>query len=1379
MTPQAQKSGLSQEYFALPSQNTPTDQSGTDRTAMLLNLLNFNSPSSSSNSPAQQQSVETPSYPSYNKPQVPTFTTEKVTSRGVSASDLSASFTNIGSASPAREGSHPVFPKPKSDAPPTPTSNPQDYLLQLLNRSKSGQVSQPPLQSQPSLEMSQVQLGIENKAVEDIANTSTGKGRVTKISQMDPGSSSRNNSPIRIFGSDSRETTPFEPQDMPKVEVSKEPIFTYVNPFDHLAASSPRNIKSRSGNATPLGEPLQPTVLTKTGDSHKRSIKESLARPGAEKSRKLTPGGHEVLQSIESTGASIERRGMIGDLVDIGVPTKDPKTAARALNEVSEPVSRQADAALAEADQDGNEDAIKQEEHDEVDLEKRLQETAIEVKQEPVQEGANTLETVLPGSWARAVKQAIDEAAAGDGDGDGQETLENSQAIRVFNFPMRPFVSIDLTQEHPPDLYLREDAIADVARFKKEFDQIDRTLVTASHEFIAYALPKAGGVRVIRQEDGMDRKYFKETRDRVFNVTISTVPSGKSALEGLQGFIATSISGAVYWVAISHIGRDSIDDEQGNQEVLTFPPVPSHDENTSGGQLKTRAKKSSRHPEFFAIGRGKLIQIVFPLHAHGSNFVDSSSVVDTEKYFKDRTLKIDTGKAGKDFNFSEDDTVIATLDKAGRLRFWDIRELVEVSHNSDEPIAPVEIRTPVLTFLTANPSEKSWPTSVIFVDKARPYAKGVALRYVIVGLKQNHAIQLWDLGLGKAVQELNFPHEKESDAICSVCYHAPSGLIVVGHPTRNSIYFIHLSAPKYNLPSMSQAKFIQRLASKDATLPKPEATAIMSGMREYSFSSKDQLRSIDLLPSKESDKMGDLVEDPTLFELYVMHSKGVICMNIKRGDLGWNQDSRVINPIDAEKYGCIKVKDLRDPAPAAMSEPSSVNGDAAPRAPAAPIVAPKGVFKESAKKPVNGTVVDSKAKAVGETSDGSTPFDPFVTNNTSKASNEPSAKKKKNKQPLQIAERLSDIPPQAPVPPNPTSYANAAQRATTPNVHRSAKSGSVEIPEFSAASKEIKSKRGAINPETISVGISSEFLDKEFKKVEEIMSAEFSRVLNQKLGDLYRRFDDDKRVHDAAGAAKQDAILRLVSNTLTENVEKALSRIVNTSIQQEVVPSIADITASTVSQKVGEWLSQHISSNLPTQLKLAIPEGVTRALQHPEVFRTLSEQVTQKVAVQVERQFSSMLVQTVAPAFQSLAVGAAQRMSAETERRVAEQLKLAELKSRDDSAKIDQLTTLVRGLSETVHSMAAAQSQFQSEILRLQQQNIQQSSAGSAAAPAGSNKSSVSPERQELDIVTDLMKQGRFEEGTIHVSICSHMVCFKSRLTPLVDSIAATSRAFR
>lgn len=1300
--------------------------------------------------------------------------------RGVSASDLVASLSprpQMNTSGGPTNGTAALSRGTTESG--VPAATPQDYLLQLLNRKPAQET---PIAAHLDLDVpkaashSLAEHPIDDQAPQvrnDFSAAAAQKEPVQRQLPQQESSSTRNDSPIRIFGSsDSKEPTPFDPQEVPQSEPSKESIFTYVNPFEQLAASSPRNAKTKSGNSL-----LTSAKTATNGDGHKRKSNEpSPAHSHSASRRRLTPGGGDILQSIEGTQTPPEgdAKNQQETLGNLSAPTIDTETVADALNEVGAVVSNQVDVALAQANAstdrvDAKDDDLEKTDEDEEAvlemLEEKLQETAVEVKKElDAESNKGILESIMPESAAQTIKHVINQAAEGELNGQPEDMnaerslvrQDDGSSILVYNFPLKPFVSIDLKQDNLPTRTFHEDTVVEIARLKKEFDQIDRILTTASSDYIVYAMPKNGGLRIIRQEDGHDKQVFRDTRDRVFNASISTA-TPTSQLHGTQTLIATAVSGSVYWSVITQPDEDGAKFESIDKNGLTFPPIPTHDDNTSGGQLKTRAKKSSRHPDFFAIGRGKSIQIIFPFHARSSNLMTSPSVVDTEKYFRDRSLRINTGKAGKDFTFSEDDTVIVTLDKAGRLRLWDIRDLINESNGTASKIAPIEVKSPILTFQTTAPNEKSWPTSVLFVDKLRPYTKGIALRYVIVGMKQNHTLQLWDLGLGKAVQELNFPHEKESDAICSVCYHPSSGIIIVGHPTRNSIYFIHLSAPKYNLPSMSQATYVQRLTTKDSTLPKPESTAIMSGMREYSFLSKGQLRSIDLLPMSQERTMNETSDELPLFELYVMHSKGVTCLTIKREDLGWSIENKVLHPIDAEDAGLVIVKDLKEPQSRPFSEPSSVNGDTVSTAPS---------HSSKSREVTKASTASSHKDLDVKLTDADT--NNAVSGLNGLLSTEKSDKKKKKK----FGD--SGVPPPAPTVPG--THANAAQCAYSPNSQSiamapegsnksTAKSRTTLDSDPVLTSSDSKVKRALSDAQIPATALPEGFFDKELKEIESSMSTVFSKALNQELDNFHRRLDDDKRVQDAAGAAKQEAILRLISSTLTDNVDKALSRHVGASIQEVVLPAISNVTASTLNKKISEVLSEQLQRTLPAQLKAALPEAVNRIVQSPVILKYISEQVTSKVASHVEKGFAALMQSDITPAFQNLAISTAQKMSAETERRVADHLEKVETQRRLDNTKfnttLDQLMALVQAQSETIHTMAAAQSDFQAEILKLQQaqqdlransttgtsEHVQQTSQMIANAL----QSEPPPEEEDLVRINELMRDGKWEEGIIAV----------------------------
>ena len=1409
----------------------PSRPGQTDQTASLLNLLKFNHPNiPTANSPnARPLSMQPASPQAISHPASP-LALGRATSMDFNLGHTAKS-TSAASAPKMNNPSQVI--KTPADARP---SNPQDVLLQLLNRSKPSQSSsfadQTPQSS--SKENIPFHVGQSNdvatKEFNDMPASAAPESRSASLARS---STIRKESPIRIFGSgDDREPTPFEPQVSSTVAPSKESIFTHVDPFEQLAASSPRNAKQKPGRSAPSKEnSLNRLNVSGAGEEAKRRKRksDSPAR-STETDRALTPGGSEILESIETSQHSEPKvaRSQIEALLGIGAPTNDTETVAEALNEVGNQVSRQINETLASNATQTQDVEIKKEDPevlpdevvDEI-LEEQLQELAVEVKEE-LDKNEGLLESTLPDTMAKEIKDVIDEAAAGNVNGldadSGQESKDltevASPVVRVFQFPARPFVSIDLLLKDVPELSVREDSVIEVARLKKDFDQVDRVLATASRDFIVYALPRGASLRIIRQDDGVDRQIHKDTQDRIFNVTISH--GSKTSLgQANQAVIATAVSGSVLWAPIGREGEELLTDDALEEYGLIFPPVPAHDDNTSGGQLKTRAKKSSRHDDFFAIGRGKHIQIVFPQHAKASKFITSGITLDSEKYFKDRSLRINTGKAGKDFSFSEDDTVIASLDKAGRLRFWNIESLIDEANGTASKVAPIEIKKPILTFMTANPSEKAWPTSVLFVDKLRPYSKASALRYMIVGMKQNHTLQLWDLGLGKAVQELNFPHDNESDAICSIAYHPGSGIIVLGHPTRNSIYFIHLSAPRYGLPAMSQVEYLMKVSSKDPSLFKVSSTAIMSGVREYSFNPRGQLRSLDLLPAQsESAKAEEDGEEPNLFELYVMHSKGVTCLSIRRSDLGWSSANRILHQLDAEVEGYITIKELTSPSGGAISEQSSVNGDVASSTPHR--LAPEKPA-ESARAPTPTPVKASKALSNGIRDENPPLSDNLPAKSNSGSTPEISSKKKKNKekraaQAAKLAARAMTPEPS----PAPTSNAKSPSKVESaplqvhspkyippePSRPTLLSSHSVNAPEVVSKSSDSRSKREKSESQPAKPVLTTDFVDQELKKIEQSVSSTFSKSLSEELEVLYRKLAEEKRVQDAAGAAKQDAILRLVSSTLTDNVDKALWQHVNNSIKQEVLPAISSVTGSTLTRSVNEHFTRVVDHTLSTQLRNVVPQTVsstvsstltsalqdvlpdliatavrstvptaiqsalptatTQAFQTPSLLHTVSETVSAQLSGLIETQFRTVLQDSITPAFNALALSTLTAMGADLERRVAESAQVAELQQRRDGEKIEKLIMLVGGLSDTVHTMAAAQSDFQAEILKLQRERIEEGGRGNRAAETPmreiepAQKVEISKEQREYEEVVGLMREGRFEEATTKVCVPTH-----------------------
>lgn len=1287
----------------LSSANTPAPEQGAgsvpqqtpqQQSANLLNLLRFNAQPglgqrSVSHQPQPQPQPQAPGTPAHG--------------RTVSASDFVAGFMGN------RSGSQSSVPAPVQSPPAASASeNPQDLLLRLLNHPKPSQSPARSSRASAAAFSPPVLSHMPETAVDDLAQDLA--DAVLETTAANPAASAAA-SPMRLFVNDG---TGDASRSQPEA-ASQPPKFTYRNPFDQLAAASPRN-------RTPVHE---------------------ASRPAAPKVEILKP--KHVLEAAAAEEA----------------PAHSHETVAEAVSDLGEQVNQQVEEALAEAE--GKSTAQIAEElntmsaNDMKEISETMFNMASEITKELEEESnQRELEQSMPKPLAAALQQVAAEVADADvvenwETAEAEESLAKGedQTVIVYRFPMRAFASITVNDMPPRRLFFQNELFMDIARIKKDFDQIDRSLVSASKNFIVYTLTKKGGFRIIRQENGVYRQVFENHQERIFNIALCN--AGEDAQQSLESILGIGVNGTVFWTSIDPTREDQFGENLDSQGLL-LPPSPSQDDNTSGGQLKTRAKPSSRHPEFFAVGRGKSIHIVFPRVA--ATYVrQKSRICHTEKYLKERSLKILTGKAGKDFTFSEDDTVIVSLDKAGRMRFWDIRTLTEPELGlPGSPAKSVEVSETLLEFHTTTPNAKSWPTSVFFFDKDKPYTKGIALRYVMVGMKQNHSFQLWDLGLCKAVQEINLPHGNESDAICSVSFHPKTGIMAVAHPTRNSIFFVHVSCPRYNLPLLSQAEYTSRLANKGA-LPPVNATAIMTSITEYSFASKGQIRSLHMLNEPAGPVDADDPDNAALFELYVMHSKGVCVLRIRRSDLGWKKEiGEPLHPKDAEVEGMISISQLKAPAPInATGDESSTAGDV----PTAPRSVSDRSVRESVKKESNNASRQSmtpeaamRASTLAKVESKQDAARAAIING---GASEKSEKKKKKRSAAETASQAS-ASTRAP----PSSYAQIAQapaqaKSPAPEVApmaapaaapaaaaaepSTAKASDTEVPGWAKQLMGKYMQQSAASPVSTPAAAPVDFDE---KKLEKLVSSEITKGFSRELDVMYKRFDEDKRVMNAANGAKQEAILRLVSSTLTENVESVIRTMVDENIRNVLMPEVLAKTSST--------LEQSIASNLKTalgpQLSKEIPDAVSRALKAPHVFQSLSDQVAKKVSSGFEPIVVASVGSVVTPA-----IG---KLSNLIEQQIGEQLRQSQAQRREDAAKITQLTDTVHTCLETIQSMVATQAELQAQVAKLQQSIAQpppQAPTPKEVAPPAVKQKT--PEELEIESITKLLTEGNYEQGTM------------------------------
>ena len=1104
--------------------------------------------------------------------------------------------------------------------------------------------------------------------------------------------------PSPTFGkSDNEKPIPFQPS----TASGGGPGVAHRNPFDR--SYSPSHRQSPTPQKVAQDPDVKPS-LSGLPDNHDKTITRGSPAVGDNQRESVSDALHEVASTADK-----EARNMLRATGAERESTPGPKNNAAKENNTQQDIKEVVKEAAVEL-------------RDELEAGKTKTEVELDVSRPVASAVQKSIGTIAQNDVTDNWENAEDET----------ETPNMEEPLKVYNFPMKPYVLIDVKTPQDPASGVRKDIVMKIATLKKGFDQLDRNLVSASATFITYTMTKGGGFRIIRQDDGGNKHVFRNGDSQMLSVSLSAPMSSHHSVQ-FQTIVASGKDGSTYWAQVP-LHSENFDETNLEDHGFILPPSFNSEENTSNGQMKTRAKPSSRHPEFFAISRGRTIHIIPAIAASQPTYVDKKTrVVDTEKLFNDRNLKMQTGKAAKDFAFSGDDTVIVSLDKRGQIQFWDITAHLEKLENASNGggFCSIESKTPILSHKATKTTRKLRPTSVQLVDKEKPTLKAAALRYMLVGLNQNHTIQLWDLGLGKAVQELSLPHQNDMDAVCTITYHARTGVIVVGHPTRNSVYLIHLSAPRYNLPQLSQSSYMHCLVNgSNETLPKPESTAIMSGLREISLASVGEFRSLDILPSPP-EKQGS--KEETIFELYVMHSRGVACLTMKRQDLGWDQDGRVIDGRNALDEGIITVQSLHEAVSSKDDDDNSTKTD-----------------DEVAKPNAQSRKTDAPSLSQG-------PNGPLPKASQINGTEKGEKKKKKKKGDVEerddviiraqakATEARGDTPVEQPWAPD-QAWSNA------PEPSQSTK-GSVDTERKLKAALDQPKESLTAEHQPPSYQDDTPEYDSSTQALPDILDGHFRH--------LYRRIDDERRAFDAASAAKYESILRLVASTLTENVDKSLSQIITSKVKESVLPSISQDVSKAFDEQLSGPLSKQLDKLVPREVKAASEGAFAKALQDPNTLRKITESVSGKLGAHVEKEVQSALKNVIMPSVKDVALQAANQAVSETSAKAKEQLNAAEKRRANDSAKIDNLAKLVEGLTSTVKTMATAQTGFQDEILSLRAHIAEQKSTAEAERPSAPAKTEHEEQREAI---TQLMAERKWEDATVQVRYT-----FRSSSEDLID----------
>ena len=321
----------------------------------------------------------------------------------------------------------------------------------------------------------------------------------------------------------------------PPSAVSAKPVFTYVNPFEQLHATSPRNRTPKPKSPAPASLLAASSIPLPFSPDPEVMINRSFQ---AEKSTDVAIAPSQVEVQGDSSEAATGRHTppvMQPYVEDVHDPFEEEEQDP--LGQESDPFDGNDGGAVASDKENGNSaEVVTDTTKDEIlDNNNESAKVLTSPPPAPAAETSEQAETNEP----EPVQTGISNVTPIDGP---DATAPVNVAVKVFKFPMMPYSLITICPSSdlsaiPPSRF------SDIARMGRSADQLDRNLLSATSAVIVYAMgaKSKGGIRIIRQDDGKDGILLKDSPDRIVHVTI-----GKD-----NKVYATANSGAVYWIDLN------------------------------------------------------------------------------------------------------------------------------------------------------------------------------------------------------------------------------------------------------------------------------------------------------------------------------------------------------------------------------------------------------------------------------------------------------------------------------------------------------------------------------------------------------------------------------------------------------------------------------------------------------------------------------------------------------------------------------------------------------------------------------------------------------------------------------------------------------------
>lgn len=748
----------------------------------------------------------------------------------------------------------------------------------------------------------------------------------------------------------------------------------------------------------------------------------------------------------------------------------------------------------------------------------------------------------------------------------------------TYLLPQRKDLILATSPSNAHVLRFDPEAETQIVGFKRAFDDMDRNLIGVTNEWIVYVTPK-NILRMIRWDDACDFLAFSENRlDRLLSISVSHVDTATHP----SVVIATGLSGKLYISTFPDSAAQELDDARMRQYYLTPPELS---QGPSQGEVRTRAKFANSINTIFAFSRGKYLFIrCLP---EGSSKEAKPTGMPVSLACQPDEVSLMADRAIKDFAFSPDDSILVTMDKSGKLAAWDIREPILMMLYG-RLASPMQ-QAPIMSWLAAQTDSDMRPTSVRFMSSPWCLKTG-EVRGLIVGLKNNHVIQVWNLDVGRPVLEIRLPQTTDSERLCVIDYESESSVIVIGHPGRQSIFFVHLNSfDRSAYPD--QATYFVKL---DPRLPQAADRVMGKGFQEFSIATVGSFQSLQVLPPSQAQTPDHIIG--ALFVVYVLGSKAARSYVVTRSTLGQGSDGTAGKPRIATDAGMIEIAGELAPIDYAEKTEQPILKAIQPTPEPEKVASPVAAMSKKALK-------KARLLATAQPQQSPSPVKKPKWTRSTKANE---VVKSPSKAPVSAPQQ-----PPKPQPPVPQPTPVSAPSPSVPSVSETA----ISVPhDISTQLEKILAKEMQVVSQHISqqlegtVETSVTAIKSQLQAALKISAGDqkghLTNVVKNATGGLGAQLKADLKV--IMEAQIQSRIIPALSATIQKEVQTALSTMLPREIRAAVEGSLPTEITDPASTVIERTITE-VAHFLPGFIQAHIPRCVEEAMLKPQISDALSK----------------------------------------------------------------------------------------------------------------------------------------------------------------------------